>query len=192
MWIDDDRLTQEDFGIGTYPKKFPICGKDSIHLLMYRHSEMSTNGACWIWCSSCEKYSHINVTIPDWWDNYDRLGSDKLFASPEHNIDDERENIDKWVNKLINEKVDTPKEEPKSINDDKTLYVIKINTQKILTEEKAELAAQLCRCDKEQAINMIENHGFELYPMPAADISLVKKELESKKFNFTVSPEYKW
>ena len=57
---------------------------------------------------------------------------------------------------------------------------------------RQEFAARLCRCDKEEEINMIENHGYELYPMPATDICLVKKELESKEISFTVSPEYKW
>ena len=46
----------------------------------------------------------------------------QLFASPEYNIDEKRENIDKWINKLISEKDDVPKEEPLSINDDKPLY----------------------------------------------------------------------
>ena len=61
-----------------------------------------------------------------------------------------------------------------------------------MTEERAELAAKLCRCDKEQAIYLIENDGYELYPMPAADIRIVKEELEAKDINFIVSPEYKW
>ncbi len=53
--------------------------------------------------------------------------------------------------------------------------MVKIDTQKTRMEEKSYLAAHLCRCDKEQAIDIIENHGFELYPMPVNDISLVKK-----------------
>ena len=127
-----------------------------------------------------------------WWTNYEGIEARKLFASPEYNIDNERDNIDKWVNKLISEKEEVSKKEPESINDDKTLYVIRIIPQKIMTEERAELAAKLCRCDKEQAINLIENDGFELYPMPATDIYIVKKELEAKDINYIVSPEYKW
>ncbi len=165
MWIDKDRLTQiEDFDTGIYPKKCPICGNNSIHLLMYRPNVMSTNGGRWTWCSSCKSYSHINATIPNWWINFDKIEPGQLFASPEYNIDDKREDIDKWVNKLISEKTNSLKEKPESINDDKTLYVIGIIPQKILTEEKAEFAAQLCRCDKGQALNLIENDGFELIP----------------------------
>ena len=193
MWIDDDRLTQiKDFDVGTYPKKCPICGKENIHLLMYKPSVMSTGGGRWTWCSSCKKYSHINAIIPKWWINYDEIEAGQLFASPEYNIDDKSESIDKWVNKLISEREDDLKEEPESINDDKTLYVIRITPQKILTEEKAEFVACLCRCDKVQAINLIEKDGFELYPMPANDIRIVKEELEAKEITFMVSPNYKW
>lgn len=193
MWIDDDRLTQrEDIDTGIYPKKCPICGKDSTHLFMYRASVMSTRGGIWTWCSSCKRFSHTHGTIPKWWTNFDEIEAEQLFSSPEFNINDKRKSIDKWVNKLISEKKDTTEEEPKSINDDKNLYVIKIVPQKILTEKKAELAVQLCRCDKEQALEIIENNGFELYPMYAIDISIVKKELEKNDISFTISPEYRW
>ncbi len=193
MWIDEDRLTQiEEYDTGAYPKKCPICGKNSIHLLMYRPSVISTSGGRWTWCSSCKRYSHTNATIPKWWTNFDGIEEGQLFASPEYNIDEKRENIDKWINKLISEKDDVPKEEPLSINDDKTLYVIRIIPQKILTDEKVEFVSQLCRCDKGQALQLVENDGFDLYPMPATDIHIVKKELDVKDINYVVSPEYKW
>ena len=193
MWKDDDSLSQiEGLETGTYPKKCPICGKNSVHLLMYRYSEMSTGGGSWTWCSSCRRYSHINVTIPKWWTNFDGLEVKQLFASPEYNIDDKREDIDRWVNKLISTKPDVSKEKPKSITDDKALYVIRIEPQKITTEEKAELAARLCRCDKNLALELIENEGFELYPMPATDIRIVKEALEANGILFGISPEYKW
>lgn len=193
MWTDDDRLTQmEGLDTGTYPKKCPVCGNKSIHLLMYRYSVMSTNGGSWTWCSSCKKYSHINTVIPQWWKNYDGLEAGQLFASPEYNINDKRESIDNWVNSLISAKPDVSEENPTSLVADKTLYVIRIAPQKITTEETAELAAHLCRCEKEQAARLIENDGFELYPMPATDIRIVKDELEAKEIAFEISPEYKW
>ncbi len=193
MWIDDDRLTQiENYDEGTYPKTCPICGGNSIHLLMYRPSVMSTGGGRWVWCSSCKKYSHMNSFIPKWWTNYDGIEERLLFASPEYNIDVKSASIDKWVNKLISEKEMVSKKEPESINDDKTLYVIRIIPQKILTEEKTEFVSKLCRCDKGQALNLVENDGFDLYPMPATDILIVKKELDVKDINYVVSPEYKW
>ena len=193
MWIDDDRLTQiEDYDEGTYPKKCPICGGNSIHLLMYRPQVMSTVGGRWVWCSSCKKYSHMSSIIPKWWTNYDGLEEKQLFASPEYNIDVKSASIDKWVNKLISEKEMVSKKEPESINDDKTLYVIRIIPQKILTEERAEFVSKICRCDKGQALNLVENNGFDLYPMPATDILIVKKELDVKGINYVVSPEYKW
>ena len=193
MWIDDDRLTKiEDLDTGAYPKKCPICGENSIHLLMYRYNVMSSGGGSWTWCSSCKRYSHINASIPEWWMNFDGLGAGQLFASPEHNIDDKREDIDSWVNKLISEKKDISLEQPKSVTEDRMLYVIRIDPQKIKSDEKADFAAQLCRCDKEKALELIEKDGFELFPMPATDIHIVKEELEARNISFVISPEYKW
>ncbi|HAZ91486.1 MAG TPA: hypothetical protein DCX21_05885 [Eubacterium sp.] len=193
MWIDDDRLTEiEDCDTGIYPKKCPICGNNTIHKLMYRYSVMSSRGGSWIWCSSCKRYSHTNAIIPEWWSNYDGLEVGQLYASPEHNIDEKREAIDRWINKLISLKPNIPEKKPESITEDKTLYVIRIIPQKVTTEEKAEFVAYLCRCDKNQALELIKNEGYELFPMPAIDIRIVKKELEAKDLSYVISPEYKW
>ena len=105
MWSEDDRITRiKGLSIGKYPKKCPICEKNSIHLLMYKPKTKTASGGCWVWCSVCKKYSHTSLTIPEWWRNYNELKECQLFSSPEYNIDDKKEDIDKWVNKLISEK----------------------------------------------------------------------------------------
>ena len=193
MWSDDDRIAKNaNIEQGTYPKKCPVCGKDSLHVMMYQPEAKAFTGGCWIWCSSCKKYSHTSVVIPKWWRNYNGLEESQLFASPELNIDVRSEEIDKWVNKLISEKADDDERLPKTINDDNRFYVIKIKPQKILSEEKAELVEQICRCGRDEALKTIERNGFELHPMSATDTGIVIKELGNKGIEFSVVPDYKW
>lgn len=193
MWQDDDRITRiESLDAGLYPKTCPVCGENSIHMLMYKPAEKSFEGGCWIWCSSCNRYSHSSVVMPRWWRNFEGIEEDQLFASPEYYLDDKSNEIDAWVNQLISKRVNDSKQAPKTVDEDRTFYVIRIDPQKVSTEEKARLVEQICRCEKEKAIKMMETEGFKLHPMPAIDVGMVKKELEAKGIKFSIDPDYKW
>ena len=193
MWDYDDRIAEmENTDSGTYPKKCPVCGKDSIHMLMHRPKSGSSTGGFWIWCSFCKKYSHASVAIPRWWRNFNGLEESQLYASPEFSMDENRIEIDRWVNQLIRDKVDGLEESPKTAEEDRTFYVIRIDPQRGQSEEQADLLALICRCEKEEAMKRIEREGFVLHPMPAVDIRIVKKELESRGIKFSITPEYNW
>ena len=193
MWSDDDRVTKIDkLDEGFYPKRCPVCGKNSIHLLMYKPETKSSTGGCWIWCSACKRYSHASITIPEWWSNCNELEESQLFASPEQNIDEKREEIDKWVNLLISEKADVPEQIPKNADEDKTYYVVKIEPQIVQSEGKAELVEQICQCNRDEAKKLIEREGYKLHPTSAIDTGIIRRALKAKGISFTITPDYKW
>ena len=178
----------ENLFTGIYPKKCPLCGKDSIHLLLFKPEKQFSAGGSWIWCSSCNKFSHASVVIPKWWRNFNDLEEDQLFASPEYSIDDKRDEIDKWINKLISEKESDSEEIIQTTYERPRFYVIRIEPQKFLSEEQIKIVEQVCRCDNGEALEMVEREGIVLHPMTDIDIGIVKKELEAKDIQFSINP----
>ena len=107
MWNDDDdRIMQISASLGnneeTFPKKCPICGCKEAHVFFFKNNE-SKMGSLWEWCSNCKKYSHSRFLVPDWWENMNAIDSEKLEGNPDY-LDAHKNEIDDWVNELVNEK----------------------------------------------------------------------------------------
>ena len=81
-----------------FPVICPICGKKECHIYMHRHGD-GQRGGLWIWCSSCRYTSHSSYRIPSWWKNLERIDESKLVSLPDY-LEENKINIDKWVNKL--------------------------------------------------------------------------------------------
>ena len=108
MWSDERDLIMKllEDSDERFPRKCPCCGKINAHLFFYRHREEKA-GSAWVWCSKCKEYSHSRFFIPDWWRNMNSIEVEDLHACPD-NLDEKQDEIDDWVNELLDEKVAKP------------------------------------------------------------------------------------
>ena len=106
MWQDnDDRIMDILDGIGSgnkgyFPVDCPICEKKEGHIYFHRNKEDDQCGGMQTWCSACYHTAHATCRLPRWWKNPEKISTKKLTSYPGY-LEENKNYIDEWVNKLL-------------------------------------------------------------------------------------------
>ena len=103
MWIDNDKILAVFDGAtnkqeGQFPHLCPICNNRSAHIYVHQHG--GEHCGIWVWCNSCNSFSHMSGVTPDWWENPEFVDENQLCTEPEY-LNEISDKIDKWVNNII-------------------------------------------------------------------------------------------
>lgn len=195
MWKDnDDRILKLYGKIGkeSYPQKCPICEAQDAHMFMYKQCVNEKMGSSWVWCSSCKTYAHTSYQVPTWWKNYKKISKDVLCSSPDYGLDENKREIDLWVNSLVANICENDSAETVTMEEDMNLYEVKILPTEFITEEMLIVVSQMCDCEMNEAERILNKTGKTLPQMIALDAGIVIDELKKDKIQYSVSPKYIW
>lgn len=106
MWNDANKEILDILEIisnkNSLPLKCPVCGKYEAHVYMYRWKQ-EKKGSIWTWCSACKVSAHERLLLPDWWKNSQTIDDNLLGVHPDM-LEENKEFVDDYVNRLMNEK----------------------------------------------------------------------------------------
>lgn len=106
MWYDGDSKIADIFDCikppikESFPVKCPVCGKKEGHLYFHRYEKNGIRGGRWTWCSACKCSEHASGWAPQWWDNLETISFERLASMPDY-LEENKDCIDEWVNKLL-------------------------------------------------------------------------------------------
>ena len=103
MWNDNkdeilEIIDNVDSSNAVFPTTCPVCNKKDGHVYYHKHDEL--HSGVWVWCGSCQTFSHMSGIAPDWWKNPDFINDGQLTEIPDK-LDENKEKLDRWINLLI-------------------------------------------------------------------------------------------
>lgn len=76
-----------------------VCGRKDLHIFFHRWRKNDLKGSGWIWFSYCKSFDHGRFTLPNHWENFEKINPENLKYEPNY-LEEIKNCIDEYIYKF--------------------------------------------------------------------------------------------